>query len=89
MPNGGCEKAEEIRMAFDRQKFLAAWKAKTQLPPTPLTGGWTLQARQKQALAIHRWKPWESSTGPRTDEGKEKVAQNARRHGQKTQINAG
>ena len=30
---------------------------------------------------IHTWKPWQSSTGPRTAEGKAKVAQNSFRGG--------
>ena len=31
---------------------------------------WTPEQRQQQAEAIQRWKPWASSTGPRTDAGK-------------------
>ena len=30
---------------------------------------------------IHTWKPWQSSTGPRTAEGKAKVAQNSYKGG--------
>ena len=29
-----------------------------------------------RAQLIRRWKPWESSTGPKSDEGKAKVSQN-------------
>ena len=43
--------------------------------------GWTLERRQKQAAAIHNWKPWLASTGPKTPEGKAKVARNAYRGG--------
>ncbi len=35
----------------------------------------------EQSEAIRRWKPWESSTGPRTPEGKAKVAQNSYKGG--------
>ena len=37
---------------------------------------WTAEQRAKQSEAIQRWKPWTSSTGPRTDDGKAKVARN-------------
>jgi hypothetical protein len=30
---------------------------------------------------IRKWKPWEKSTGPKTPEGKEKVAKNADKGG--------
>ena len=39
--------------------------------------GWRPERREKARAAIHRWKPWQSSTGPRTPEGKARVAQNA------------
>jgi hypothetical protein len=38
---------------------------------------WTAEERQRQAQLIHKWKPWERSTGARTPEGKAKVSQNA------------
>jgi hypothetical protein len=41
--------------------------------------GWTDERRAKQREAIHRWKPWLKSTGPRTPEGKAVVAANAYR----------
>ena len=34
---------------------------------------------------IQRWKPWEQSTGPRTPEGKDKVAQNSFKGGTRPQ----
>lgn len=40
---------------------------------------WTLERRQRQAELIRSWKPWEQSTGPKTPEGKKKVANNANR----------
>lgn len=39
---------------------------------------WTPERRAKQAEIIRRIKPWENSTGPRTDEGKAASSQNAR-----------
>jgi hypothetical protein len=41
--------------------------------------GWTPQRRRRQGAAIHRWKPWQSSTGPKTVEGKARAARNAYR----------
>lgn len=41
--------------------------------------GWTAERRRRQAMTIHRWKPWERSTGPKTSEGKGRVARNAYR----------
>ena len=43
--------------------------------------GWTPERRAKQAEAIKRWKPWEKSTGPRTEEGKRASSGNALVHG--------
>ncbi len=42
---------------------------------------WTEEERRKQAEAIKRWKPWEKSTRPKTQEGKERSKMNAYRHG--------
>jgi hypothetical protein len=39
--------------------------------------GWSVARRAKQAAAIHRWRPWTKSTGPRTVEGKATSAGNA------------
>lgn len=38
--------------------------------------GWTPEWRARQAELIRRWKPWQQSTGPRTDEGKARTARN-------------
>ncbi|AMP69559.1 hypothetical protein UW163_08800 [Ralstonia solanacearum] len=46
-----------------------------------MANGWTPERRAKQAEAIRRWKPWERSTGPATDEGKARASQNALKHG--------
>ncbi|ARL88487.1 hypothetical protein BOC57_11220 [Burkholderia pseudomallei] len=42
---------------------------------------WTPEQRAAQAEKIRRWKPWEQSTGPVTDEGKAVTSQNALVHG--------
>ena len=43
--------------------------------------GWTQERRARQAQAIRRWRPWDHSTGPRTDEGKACSARNAHKGG--------
>lgn len=43
-------------------------------------GRWTPELRAKQAAAIHRWRPWSRSTGPRTADGKAVAAANGPRH---------
>ena len=43
--------------------------------------GWTKKRRAQQAKAIRRWKPWESSTGPCSEAGKERSSRNAYRGG--------
>jgi len=42
---------------------------------------WSNERRAQQAAVINRTKPWERSTGPRTETGKIKVAKNAEKHG--------
>lgn len=46
--------------------------------------GWSDERRARHAAAIRKWKPWERSTGPRTAEGKTKVAHNALKHGRRS-----
>ena len=48
--------------------------------------GWTHERRAKQSAAIHRWKPWQQSTGAKTPEGKSIVSQNAFKGGMKVQL---
>jgi hypothetical protein len=53
-----------------------------------MSNGWTPERRRKQAELISRWKPWEQSTGPKTNEGKSTVASNAWRGGYREQLRA-
>lgn len=46
-----------------------------------MANGWTPERRARQAQLIRNWKPWEKSTGPRTDEGKVKASSNSLKHG--------
>lgn len=46
-----------------------------------MANGWTPERRARQAAAIKRWKPWEKSTGPKTDDGKHASSLNAVKHG--------
>ena len=42
---------------------------------------WTIEQRQRQSIQIRLWKPWEKSTGARTQEGKNKSSRNALKSG--------
>jgi hypothetical protein len=46
-----------------------------------MANGWTSERRARQAALIRSWRPWKRSTGPRTPEGKAKVARNAYKGG--------
>ena len=46
-----------------------------------MANGWTSKRRERQAELIHRWKPWQQSTGPKTSEGKARAARNADKGG--------
>lgn len=37
---------------------------------------WTQEQRERQREAIKRWKPWEQSTGPKSEAGRLRVSQN-------------
>jgi hypothetical protein len=47
----------------------------------PKSKGWTAERRARQAEIIRRNRPWEKSTGPRTEEGKAHAALNSLKHG--------
>ena len=49
-----------------------------------MANGWTAERRAKHGEATKRWKPWERSTGPKSDEGKAASSQNARKHGMRS-----
>lgn len=41
--------------------------------------GWTPERRRRQAELIHNWQPWKRSTGPISEDGKQRAKMNARR----------
>ncbi|RYF61677.1 MAG: hypothetical protein EOO27_00960 [Comamonadaceae bacterium] len=43
--------------------------------------GWTPERRARQAELIRNWRPWEQTTGPKTAEGKARVARNGYKGG--------
>ena len=46
-----------------------------------MRSGWTPERRARQAALIRTWRPWDQSTGPRTDEGKTRTACNGDKGG--------
>jgi hypothetical protein len=46
--------------------------------------GWNDARKAKQRVAIHRWRPWENSSGPKSEAGKQAVGRNAIKHGTTT-----
>ena len=46
-----------------------------------MANGWTTERRARQAKLIQQWRPWDKSTGPKSEKGKAKVAQNAYKGG--------
>ena len=51
-----------------------------------MANGWTPERRARQAALIKTWRPWEKSTGPRTQEGKAVVAGNAHKGGHRQKL---
>lgn len=51
-----------------------------------MANGWTAERRARQAELIRQWKPWESSSGPKTEEGKSRSARNAYRGGMRAML---
>jgi hypothetical protein len=46
-----------------------------------MANGWTPERRARQAELIRQWRPWEHSTGPKSEAGKATVSQNAYKGG--------
>ena len=46
-----------------------------------LNNGWTSERRKKQSESIRNWRPWDFSTGAKTEEGKRRCARNAYKGG--------
>ena len=44
-----------------------------------MSNGWTDERKARQSQSIQDWKPWESSTGPQSPEGKARVRMNGYR----------
>jgi hypothetical protein len=51
-----------------------------------MANGWTPERRARQAALIRTWKPWEQSTGPRTDEGKARTSRNGFKGGHRMML---
>ena len=51
-----------------------------------MANGWTPERRARQAALIKTWRPWEKSTGPRTQGGKAVVAGNAYKGGHRQKL---
>ena len=49
---------------------------------------WTARERQRQAVLIKQWQPWQHSTGARTLEGKAIASRNAYKGGERQQLKA-
>jgi len=47
---------------------------------------WTEEKKKEQSERIRALKPWEKSTGPKTEEGRKTSSRNAFKHGMDTQI---
>lgn len=48
-----------------------------------MANGWTPERKAKHAEAIKRWKPWEKSTGPKTEAGKAVSSRNGWKGGER------
>ena len=49
---------------------------------------WSPEARARQAELIRTWRPWERSTGPRSEDGKARASRNAFKGGARQEIRA-
>ena len=46
-----------------------------------MANGWTPERKARAAMLIHNWRPWEKTTGPKSELGKNRSKMNAYRHG--------
>jgi hypothetical protein len=46
----------------------------------------TPEHRARQSAAIQQWRPWEHSTGPKSEEGKVRVSRNAFKGGTRAML---
>jgi hypothetical protein len=53
-----------------------------------MANGWTPERRAKQSELIQRWRPWDSSTGPKSESGKARVSRNGYKGGVRKSIRA-
>ena len=53
-----------------------------------MSNGWSLERKQRQAELIKSWRPWEKSTGPRTEKGKQASAQRGHKGGERKLLRA-
>ena len=90
---GFVESSDRSRTCTPRKKSGRTdyWKSKSRKLPNRLLrtsrrarAGWSAERRARQAELIRRWAPWRQSTGPKTQAGKTRCAQNALRHGSRS-----
>lgn len=62
--------------------------SKTNYWSATMVNGWTVERRKQQAELIRQWAPWDKSTGPKSQQGKERVARNRWRGGNRQQLRA-
>ena len=48
--------------------------------------GWTPERRARHSALIRNWRPWEHSTGPKSEEGKARVSRNAYKGGTRAML---
>jgi hypothetical protein len=51
-----------------------------------MANSWTSERRARQSALIRQWRPWEHSTGPKSEEGKARVSRNAFKGGTRTML---
>ena len=51
-----------------------------------MKNGWTPERKARQTAAIRQWRPWEKSTGPKSEEGKARVSHNAYKGGRRAML---